>query len=554
VLALLVSSASHVASLAEANERIAAEGDRAREHLRDVFALADIEQLDALEREANEELWPARSERIPAIRDWLVRAEEMRAKLASFEQKLAVLEAQALPRTPEEEASDRTGHERWAELQELEVRLLAAEEGSAKRELAEQVRRLRDLVAERRSWSFAGDATDGISAQQMFWRHRHLGTLVKRLHAFVKGPVTPHGTLGIWGPSITEVQRRIPLIESWRRVSLDDPSSQGAWTSAITHAALPRPAGPYGFALPKIEGLVPLGVNPRTKLLEFWHVPTGTKPEPHPEFIADGDDPPMGSEVECPNCWALDDHTGVVLVLIPGGRYRLGAQRTDETAPHYDGDAQVDEGIRELELAPFLISKYELTQAQWLRWCGTNPSTYKGIRLPVENMSWEQARTWLRRAGLGFPTEAQWEAAARAGSTQRFWTGREERTLQFAENLADATLRALGGTGEYVGWSDGFAAHAPVGSFRANAYGLHDVLGSVAEWCADDYRADVHEADVMAGNGLWVEAPMRARGRVFRGGRFDVAARWARSAYRGWLVPSDRGADLGLRPFAMVPR
>src|SRR5262249_31773721 len=117
--------------------------------------------------------------------------------------------------------------------------------------------------------------------------------------------------------------------------------------------------------------------------------------------------------------------TGIVFVLLPGGRFTMGAQRRDPDGPDFDPQAEDGETPHEITLAPFFLARHELTQAQWARlWSGDPalrwPSFYRvgadyhGIgkvqaHHPVENVSWEMCDLLLRRSGLLFPTEAQWE-------------------------------------------------------------------------------------------------------------------------------------------------
>ncbi|MFQ5503413.1 MAG: formylglycine-generating enzyme family protein, partial [Planctomycetota bacterium] len=244
-----------------------------------------------------------------------------------------------------------------------------------------------------------------------------------------------------------------------------------------------------------IEGLLPLGPDPVSGLQEFANLFSG---EPAVR------DPGSGKLL-------LNERSGIVQVLIPGGSFWMGAQKSDPKGPNYDPGAQPDESDEDgrpvrIELDPFFLSKYEMTQGQWPQIAGANPSIYgpdgttwatrearKPVMLlhPVGNVSWDEYREMLARLDLVLPTEAQWEYAARANSDTPWWTGRDKKLLSDAGNLLDGFCKRNGG---HPSWrydeelDDGFMIHAPVGSLRANAFGLFDVVGNVFEWCRDGCR------------------------------------------------------------------
>ena len=236
----------------------------------------------------------------------------------------------------------------------------------------------------------------------------------------------------------------------------------------------------------------------------------------------------------------------------------MGAQRDDPRGRNFDPGAQMDESpVHEVVLAPFFVSKYEMTQGQWLGFVGRNPSrdgpkasAYAGPRTllnPVESVSLPECLLVLSRMGLVLPTEAQWEYAARAGPSSPWWTGSEPESLECAVNIADAHARAHGGSGwpGYELWlDDGATTHAPVGSYLPNAFGLHDVAGNVWEWCRDVYGA--YELPVSPGDGE--RLPDDLRRRVYRGGGIDGVATQSRSADRTCDSSNYRLVALGLRP------
>jgi formylglycine-generating enzyme required for sulfatase activity len=279
-------------------------------------------------------------------------------------------------------------------------------------------------------------------------------------------------------------------------------------------------------------GLVPISRNPQSGLWEFMDLGTCAEGQfPRPARRPDG---------------TLDykaEH-GVVFVLLPGGDALIGSrvataaetegkERGEPTPPEIDWDADDDESPQHIvTLAPFFLSKYELTQSQWERLTNFNPSksTENGALHPVEWVSWYACARWTHFAAMRLPTEAQWEYGCRAGTTTPWWTGSTAESLQGAavfEKKGDEPKSAV------------------VGTQRANAFGLHDTCGNVWEWCHDEYGS-YENRPPRSGDGLRGGASS-AQFRVWHGGSFGGDASFARSAGRDHDGPESRGGAIGAR-------
>jgi formylglycine-generating enzyme len=181
-----------------------------------------------------------------------------------------------------------------------------------------------------------------------------------------------------------------------------------------------------------------------------------------------------------------------------------------------------------------------------------NPGFPQGDDHPVVLVSWNDAHAfieWLNATDKAspryrLPTEAEWEYACRAGTTTLYPNGDDPEKLAAIGNVADASVKR-----KYPGWlttiqaDDGHVFTAPVGSYTASPWGLHDMIGNVWEWCEDGYDVEYYKkspADDPPG------VP-QASSRVIRGGSWDSAPADCRPAYRIWLPPGYRYGDLGFR-------
>ena len=207
-------------------------------------------------------------------------------------------------------------------------------------------------------------------------------------------------------------------------------------------------------------------------------------------------------------------------VLIPAGSFMMGSNENSEEKPVH----------RVLITQPFYMGKYEVTQAQWESVMGSNPSNFKGSNLPVEQVSWDDVDTFIRRLNqreggtrYRLPTEADWEYACRAGTTG-----------DYAGNNLDV-----------MGWYDANAGSKthPVGRKQPNAFGLYDMHGNVSEWCSDRYDSDYYQQSP----GSNPKGSSSGSLRVVRGGSWDFIAGYCRSAYRNGGSPGIRYGSLGFR-------
>jgi formylglycine-generating enzyme required for sulfatase activity len=220
------------------------------------------------------------------------------------------------------------------------------------------------------------------------------------------------------------------------------------------------------------------------------------------------------------------------VVRIPAGRFQMGSPTSEV------GHATDEAPVREVSISrPFWLGAWEVTQEQWQSVMGSNPSTFQpatnASQLPVERVSWNDAQDFLNRLnalGLGrfrLPTEAEWEYAARAGSSERFSFG------------DDPGYRTLANHAWFYSRAEG-RSH-PVGAKRPNAWNLYDMYGNVWEWCSDWF------APYSAGPAVDPQGPPTGREKVIRGGSWFNEPEALRSANRHRHPPESRQTNLGLR-------
>jgi len=231
----------------------------------------------------------------------------------------------------------------------------------------------------------------------------------------------------------------------------------------------------------------------------------------------------------------ITNSIGMKIVLIPAGEFMMGSPESDPNA----GDDEKPRHVVRIK-RPFYLGIYPLTQEQYERVMGTNPSHFVGDpNRPVEMVSWNDAQEFSRRVSAltdeqaaahvyRLPTEAEWEYACRAGSTTRY-------------SFGDSTEKL----GDYAWWGpNSHQTTHPVGEKKPNACGLHDMHGNVWEWCTDSYGTDYCSQSPPS----HLNGPSSGASRVLRGGScLDGNPVAFRCAYRACSPPEYRARSYGFR-------
>jgi sulfatase modifying factor 1 len=301
---------------------------------------------------------------------------------------------------------------------------------------------------------------------------------------------------------------------------------------------------------------------------------------PHPAQAADASNvakasgispvPKVGTTFrDCPDCPSM--------VVIPAGNFAMGspgseASRSDDEEP-----------VHRVKVAAFALGKTEITRGQFAAFVrntqyvvGDNCRTLEGSKFdrrtgrnwrdlgflqndkhPVACINWNDAQAyakWLSfKTGKHYrlPTEAEWEYAARGRTvTARYWGNNPNKTCKYA-NVADRTARAkIPGAPFWLlhDCTDGFAYTSPAGRFKANAFGLHDMLGNVWEWTEDSYHDSLEGAP--ADGSAWQGD---GKQRVIRGGSWNNDPGRVRAAERGRDTPASRFSNIGFRVARSLP-
>ncbi|HEX2958463.1 MAG TPA: formylglycine-generating enzyme family protein [Chitinispirillaceae bacterium] len=215
-------------------------------------------------------------------------------------------------------------------------------------------------------------------------------------------------------------------------------------------------------------------------------------------------------------------------IWINGGTIKMGLD--------FDGKTFDAIPVHPVTLKGFYIDKYEVTREDFQKVIGSRPSSSKGCdKCPVENVTWNEADQYCKKVGKRLPTEAEWEYACRAGTTSRFHYG----DVLSGEQANFDSRSPYGG----VPASAPKNRVVPVGEYKPNAWGVHDMHGNVAEWCSDWYDAAYY------GNSPDTnpQGPKDGKLKVVRGGAWNGAATTLFSGKRFAYNPQIRLPSIGFR-------
>ena len=228
---------------------------------------------------------------------------------------------------------------------------------------------------------------------------------------------------------------------------------------------------------------------------------------------------------------------GLEFRLVPPGTFKMGSPKEEKMRSK-------DEAQHSVTLTnAFYCGKFEVTQEQWKRVMGDNPSYFKkaGDRAPVEQVSWNNCQRFLsklcklegvQQGTYRLLTEAQWEYACRAGSSTSFCYGNSLNSRRANFNDSDQAKGTYRKT------------TLPVGRFKPNAFGLYDMHGNVREWC-DDWFDNYPNTSSSQQSGLF---------KVCRGGSWYFGVDSCRSAKREHMIPSFRIGFIGFRIMRVIPK
>ncbi len=266
----------------------------------------------------------------------------------------------------------------------------------------------------------------------------------------------------------------------------------------------------------------------------------------------------------------ITNSIGMKFCLIPAGSFMMGAVPGD----NYAGDDEkprhrvtISRGfwMSTTEVTVGAYRKFALAtgrqmppEPKWTdedkiyRTYNINPG-WRYEEQPIVNVTWDDAVAYCQWVGGRLPTEAEWEYAARAGTTTKYYWGNrwgkfESQTYYKYANYADRSFdRKFSDTFSWGDktYDDGYSGTSPVGRFEPNAWGLYDMIGNVREWCSDWYDEDYYQGRLVFTD---PQGPSSGRSRVLRDGSWLSSPRYLRISNRYSVSPAFRLTyDLGFR-------
>ena len=221
------------------------------------------------------------------------------------------------------------------------------------------------------------------------------------------------------------------------------------------------------------------------------------------------------------NHW-VSPSTGMKFLHIPSGCIKMGTEN----------GFKFESPIHEICVDDFYLGQFEVTQKEWLKLTPENLSKFPGANRPVERVSWNDAKSYIEKLNrkektfkYRLPTEAEWEYAARAGTSTQFYWG---------EKIDNSYVW-------YFGTSD-YKTH-PVGQKKPNSFGLHDMLGNVWEWVEDWFANDYYQRSPRQNP----PGPEAGRFKVKRGGSESNLISHIKSHTRYRALPEKRHHINGFR-------
>ena len=256
----------------------------------------------------------------------------------------------------------------------------------------------------------------------------------------------------------------------------------------------------------------------------------------------------------------LGNSISLEMVYIPGGKFLMGTEdeEIERLIKKFNKDFfRREKPQHEVTVQPFFMGKFQITQEQWKaiaslpkvkRDLEPNPSHFKGDKLPVEKVSWEDVVEFCQRLSnqtgkeYRLPSEAEWEYACRAGTTTAFNCGA----------TITSSLANYDGTKIYANEPKGKYRETTiqVGSFPPNAFGLYDMHGNVWEWCQDNWHSNYIGAP--KDGSVWSFGDSSKK--VVRSGSWYYLPSFSRSAYRGFYTRDYRNDGFGVRVVCVAPR